>query len=190
MFSLIPCLGLLNTAEEQEAFYAFYQRYHRLVLYRAKQIVGKEDWAEDVMQDVFLYAAEHFGQFSSGSRYHTARLLVLCTASRACDFMRKERKEQGVQEKTADEARAFVHLVDEELDRECVLLQRERIEQMMQVIAGLPEQYRVPLELKMKEYTNREISELLGISMQTLYKRLQRAYAAVRVEMEADTWER
>ena len=56
--------------------------------------------------------------------------------------------------------------------------------------AGLPEQYRVPLELKMKEYTNREISELLGISMQTLYKRLQRAYAAVRVEMEADTCER
>ena len=95
-----------------------------------------------------------------------------------------------MQEKTADEARAFVHLVDEELDRECVLLQRERIEQMMQVIAGLPEQYRVPLELKMKEYTNREISELLGISMQTLYKRLQRAYAAVRVEMEADTCER
>lgn len=57
---------------------------------------------------------------------------------------------------------------------------------MAREIAALPEVYRVPLELKMKDYSDGEISELLGISLTALYKRLQRAYAAVRQRMEAE----
>lgn len=57
MFSLAPCLALLDSAEEQEAFLALYHRYNRLVLHQAKKIVGKEEWAEDVMQEVFIYIA-------------------------------------------------------------------------------------------------------------------------------------
>lgn len=185
MFSLAPCLALLDTSQEKEAFMAFYRQYHRLVLYQAMQIVNKEEWAEEVLQEVFLYIAEHFERFSSVSSYQAARLAVLCTTSRAHNLLRKERKEQEMQEKSTTAARDDVRAFEERMDTERVLLRRERVERMVQVIARLPETYRLPLELKMKDYTDQEIGELLGISMAALYKRLQRAYAAVRAEMEA-----
>ena len=185
MFSLAPCLALLDTSQEKEAFMAFYRQYHRLVLHQAMQILNKEEWAEEVLQEVFLYIAEHFERFSSVSSYQAARLAVLCTTSRAHNLLRKERKEQEMQEKSTTAARDDVRAFEERMDIERVLLRRERVERMVQVIARLPETYRLPLELKMKDYTDQEISELLGISMAALYKRLQRAYAAVRAEMEA-----
>lgn len=185
MFSLAPCLALLDTSQEKEAFMAFYRQYHRLVFHQAMQILNKEEWAEEVLQEVFLYIAEHFERFSSVSSYQAARLTVLCTTSRAYNLIRKERKEQEMQEKSTTAARDDVRAFEERMDTERVLLRRERVERMVQVIARLPETYRLPLELKMKDYTDQEISELLGISMAALYKRLQRAYAAVRAEMEA-----
>ena len=90
-----------------------------------------------------------------------------------------------MQEKSTTAAQDDVRAFEERMDTERVLLRRERVDRMVQVIACLPETYRLPLELKMKDYTNQEIGELLGISMAALYKRLQRAYAAVRAEIEA-----
>ena len=184
MFSMALCLALLDSAEEEEAFLAFYRRYHRLALYQAKKIVEREEWAEEVVQEVFCYIAGHFQRFSEAGSYQAARLVVLCTESRACDLLRKERKEQAMQEKSANAAREDVRAFEEQMDIERVLLRRERVERMIRVIAALPEIYRVPLELKLKDYGNSEISEMLGISMATLYKRLQRAYAAVRAEIK------
>ena len=174
MFSLAPCLALLDSAEEQETFLALYHRYNRLVLHQAKKIVGKEEWAEDVMQEVFIYIAGHFEKFSSSSPWQTARLVVLCTESRACDFLRREKIEQDKGERKAEQSCFFVRDFE------------ERLQRMAREIAALPEVYRVPLELKMKDYSDGEISELLGISLTALYKRLQRAYAAVRQRMEAE----
>ena len=186
MFSLAPCLALLRSAEEQESFLALYHRYNRLVLHQAKKIVGKEEWAEDVMQEVFVYIAGHFEKFSTFSPRQTARLVVLCTQSRACDLLRREKAEQGKGESEAEQARLFVRDFEERLDTERAVLRRERVQRMAEEIAALPEIYRVPLELKMKDYSDGEISELLGISLPALYKRLQRAYAAVRRRMEEE----
>ncbi len=186
MFSLAPCLALLDSAEEQEAFLALYHRYNRLVLHQAKKIVGKEEWAEGVMRGVFIYIAGHFEKFSSSSPWQTARLVVLCTESRACDFLRREKIEQDKGERKAEQSCFFVRDFEERLDIERAVVRQERLQRMAREIAALPEVYRVPLELKMKDYSDGEISELLGISLTALYKRLQRAYAAVRQRMEAE----
>ena len=83
MLLLAPCLALLETEEEKQSFSVFFERYHRLVLKKARDVVKTQEAAEDVGQEVFLYAAEHFEKFNGRKERDIVHYLRLCTQSRA-----------------------------------------------------------------------------------------------------------
>lgn len=83
---LAPCLALLETEEEAQSFSAFFERYHRLVLKKARDVVKTQEAAEDVGQEVFLYAAEHFEKFNGRKERDIVHYLRLCTQSRAINY--------------------------------------------------------------------------------------------------------
>ena len=52
-------LSMLNSAADQEAFQALYERNKYKVFHAAQGIVKNKLWAEDVVHEAFLYVADH-----------------------------------------------------------------------------------------------------------------------------------
>ena len=66
------------------------------------------------------------------------------------------------------------------------LVRKEMNECIRGIVDGLPENYRAVLALsEVEEFTNAEISQILGISLDVVKIRLHRARARLKKELEA-----
>ena len=55
---LALCLAMVEP-EEQGSIYCIFDRHYKPVLYKACKILKNRENAEDVTQEIFLYAADH-----------------------------------------------------------------------------------------------------------------------------------
>ena len=173
MFAL--CLAMVEP-EERDAFTDFFDRYHKLVLFKALEITQNRETAEDVAQEMFLYAAKNFEKFKTGTEREIRHYLMICTQSRAMDA---QRKNQAAPE-PADEDAAARAAVD---DTERIVLRRDTLTRLLRYIDELDERYRAPLKLWMDGVPYSEIAQMLNITKDNAYKRTQRAYALLRERM-------
>lgn len=176
MFSLTACLAFLENEKDEEAFLRYYERYHRLVLYEAEKIVGPSA-AEDVGQEVFLYAAEHFEKFNGRKERDIVHYLRLCTQSRAINYLNKNRLEEPLDEEQIAAGGICVE------NTEQILLRHDTAAHILTAVEKLPEHYRAPLDLRLNGESYRDIAELLGIGKDAAYKRVQRGYKMIREEV-------
>ncbi|MCL6489030.1 MAG: sigma-70 family RNA polymerase sigma factor [Alicyclobacillus mali] len=124
--------------------------------------------AEDIAQDVFLRAWQHYGDFQGHSSIKTWLLSI--TANRARDVLRSgaERRE------LADEGEAFARQV-EPTDPADVVADKLARDAVWRAIRALPETYREVMELYYgNDLTTHEVAEVLGIRDQTVRTRLHR----------------
>ncbi|MFY9528679.1 MAG: sigma factor [Candidatus Acidiferrales bacterium] len=56
---------------DTSCFEALVSRYERRIFRLAKNIIPNDNDAEEVMQDAFLKAFEHIGDFKGNSRFYT-----------------------------------------------------------------------------------------------------------------------
>lgn len=183
MLSVSLGLALLEDPGDSTQYAAFFSRYHRLVLHRAASYVKTREAAEDVAQEVMLYAAMHFGQFQHKSEHTIISYLLTCTRSRAVDYLRKQEKFDCVE---LDENAADLPSID---TSEQIVLTAETAQRALRHAAALPQRYRMALKLHMGNASYDEIAALLNISKETAYKRVQRAYAMIRERMVAEDGE-
>ncbi len=146
MFSLSLCLAMLDSEEDQKEFTAFYNRYNRLVRHQAWQIVKNNDTVQDVMQEVFLYIAKKFSKFKDNDSQEKTRLVVICTRSRAKDFLRNEAADRFADSAITDEQRetaniASITMMEESFDTEEIILTQEAIQRIFQIVSELPDRY-------------------------------------------------
>ncbi|MCI5843269.1 MAG: sigma-70 family RNA polymerase sigma factor [Clostridiales bacterium] len=174
MLLLAPCLALLETEEEEQSFSAFFERYHRLVLKKARDVVKTQEAAEDVGQEVFLYAAEHFEKFNGRKERDIVHYLRLCTQSRAINYLNKNRLEEPLDEEQIAAGGICVE------NAEQILLRHDTAARILTAVEKLPERYRAPLELRLEGESYDEIAALLSLPRDTVYKRIQRGYQHVR----------
>lgn len=166
---------------EQAEFAAFYHEYSRLVLYMADQFFPGDPRAEDVAQEVFLYAAKNFERLPVRDGHKMARYLVLCTKSRAMNLLLAEREHPSAALDAAALADQTAAPDDTTEDR---LVSLDSAQRLLQAVAQLKEIYRIPLELKIRGMTDLQAAELMGIPAATFRKRLQRARALLLEKME------
>lgn len=183
MLSLSACLTVLETEEERETFTAFYERYRHLVFYRAKQLVQNETEAEDVAQEVFLYAADHFDKFRGRHHRESAKYLLLCTASRAADALERARRQAALEAEAAAEQRERETEWD---SAERIVLRRDTAARMLEAVNALPERYCAALSLRLDGASYAEIAQALGVSEETARKRAVRGYGMLRQRMRGD----
>lgn len=177
MLSLSLCLALLDSDVDNDAYTEFFNKYHRLVIHKAKQIVKNQESAEDIAQEVFLYAAEHFTERFYGREHsHIMHYLICCTGSRAIDFLRKQKSEY-LDFENAELEGFFIE------DTAQIVFRKGTSMCVFEIIKSLPEIYCAALSLKLDGESYAEIAEMLNISPQNAYKRVQRAYAMVRERM-------
>ena len=153
-------------------FDRIYAEHHARILRYLTRMVGAQD-AEDLAQEVFIRAARSYDDFRHEAKIET--WLYRIATHVAVDRLRgtASRREtllgQELDEVAAD-GRETVSSLEEKT------LRRAANECIRNVIYGLPENYRTPLILsELEGFTNREIAEIMDVSLDTVKIRLHRA---------------
>lgn len=145
---------LRQVADRQpEALGVLYNRYASTVLALGKRILGSLADAEEVLQEVFLYAWNHAGRYDAG-RSSVSTWLVLVARSRAIDRLRTRKVVERTHE-TAHQEAPPEHASPEGVETVFVRERREKVRGEMEKLP--PEQKQV---LEMAFYEGLSQSEI------------------------------
>ena len=160
-------LQMLNTPEEKSKFEALYYTHRRTMLHIAMQILKDHQLAEDAVQEAFIRLVKNFSKIGQVDCPRT-RLFVVIIVRNISLTMRTEQQKQIVVEVPDATTQA-------EYDLEEDVLGRIAYEEVLTAIQELPLIYRDILYLQcVEEYKLTEISNLIGIGIETVKKRAQR----------------
>jgi RNA polymerase sigma-70 factor (ECF subfamily) len=172
-------------AGDTNAFSELVEHYDRRVFRMAKQITQNDDDAEDVLQETFLKAYTHLGDFHGNSKFYT--WLVRIAVNEALMKLRKRRSDRTV---PLDEP---IDTGEDEVVREIAVwdqspedsYSREELGQVLdQAIQGLKPAYRTVFILRdIEELSIEETAEALGLSISAVKSRLLRARLQLREKL-------
>jgi RNA polymerase sigma-70 factor (ECF subfamily) len=151
---------------------------HTPQLYRiAFRILGTPQDAEEALQDGFLCAMRHLGDFECRSRFSTwlARIVINSALMR----LRKNRREVLTsfdQTFDRDESDMVITVTDPRPNPEEIWLWKERFQSFERELRSLPRGYRSTFWLRhVQGMSTREAAEILGVKAATIKSRLRRA---------------
>ncbi len=160
---------------DPEALADIYDRHARLVYSLAFRIVGSQDEAEEVVQDVFVQAWKQAAKFDRARGAVVAWLLMM-TRSRAIDRLRANR---GLP--TAGEISEVPDPADPSFGPEVRTLTAEQLAKVHAAIQALPLVQRITIELAYYEgLTHLEIAERLEQPLGTVKTRIRLGLMKVR----------
>jgi RNA polymerase sigma factor (sigma-70 family) len=136
----------------------------------AKWLTQNEQDAEDIVQDAYLRATQHFGNFRGGD----GRAWLLTIVRNLCyDAMRRKNVREGIA--SFDEEQHYTCPTTGP-DPESALLHKERADVLRRALGELPLELREVLVLReIEELSYREIACIAQIPIGTVMSRLSRA---------------
>jgi RNA polymerase sigma-70 factor (ECF subfamily) len=165
-------------AGEKHLFDTIVQRHHRRLLRVATSIMRNEAEAEDVVQDAFLSAYQHLGQFAGRAKFAT--WLSRITMHRAFALLAQNSRHVSLDEEYEDEQPVRV-VPDPAPDPEQRLYFQEVASLVGAAVAELPESYRSVLLMRQGEGADTgATARNLRLSQANVKVRLHRARAMVR----------
>ena len=170
---------------DAQAFTDLVNQYERKIYRLAKHITQNDEDAEDVLQEAFLKAYEHLGNFQGNSKFYT--WIVRIAVNEALMKLRKRRGDRTV---PLDEP---VDTGEEMVQREIAVWEdnpeqrysRDEIQEILdQAIETLKPDFRTVFILRdIEELSTEETAEALGISIPAVKSRLLRARLALREKL-------
>lgn len=149
------------------SYQLLYQQYAKAMFNTSLRIVGNRTDAEDVLQDAFVDAFRSLNDFHYRSTF--GAWLKKIVINKSINVLRKRRIQLTDLEENLEERLAAEETTNEEDIH-------FRVEQVRQAILQLPDGYRTVLTLYLLEgYDQEEISEILGISHNTVRTQYMRA---------------
>ncbi len=168
-------------AGEQALFEVLMRRYNQRLYRVARSILKDDAEAEDVMQQAYVNAYTHLGQFADRARFST--WLTRIAVYEALARLRRRRKVREVDVK--DEADGTgVTLLSEQPSPEQQALTGELRNLLEAAVEALPRPSRSAFVLREVEgLSTAETAECLGVSEDVVKTRLHRARAMLRREL-------
>ena len=168
-------MGRISSADHQ-AFSVLVRRHSDRFYRLAYRLCGREEEAEDIVQDAFLkiWDRPQLWQAGKGARFTTWFYRVV--SNQALDVLRKRRAQ------APDDA--VENLVDERPDQERALQLSEEQVALERALGALPERQKLALNLCMYEdLSNKEAADIMGIGIKALESLLMRAKAGLKDEL-------
>ncbi|MHC4442512.1 MAG: RNA polymerase sigma factor [Planctomycetota bacterium] len=171
-------------------FHDVYNQFHAKIQQYLERLIGKSE-AEDLTQEVFVKIDKGLNKFKGESKLST--WIYQIATNTALDKLRSSSFRRNNQEISlsvlSDQPKAEdrdIRTPEKTLSAEREAIRKEMNECIRSLIDKLPEDYRTVIILsELKELTNRDIAEILGISLDTVKIRLHRARAKLKAEFEA-----
>jgi RNA polymerase sigma-70 factor (ECF subfamily) len=174
----------ISGGQELQNIYTTFNEKIRRYLAR---LVGDAE-AEDLTHDVFVKAGKSLKDFRGESQLST--WIYRIATNMALDWLRSADFKRSVQERLSiDENEPAIEDKDVWTGRKTPLPDQQLIRREMNdcirgFIDGLPADYRSVIVLsELEEFTNHEIAEILGISLDAVKIRLHRARARLKKEL-------
>jgi RNA polymerase sigma-70 factor, ECF subfamily len=179
-----PLLVAAAKAGDAAAFEELVNRYERKILRLTMNITRNREDAEDAMQDAFMKAYAHLGNFQEDSRFYT--WLVRIAANEALMRLRKRRPNQFSLDQPieGDEDLMPREIEDWGPSPEQRYAQSEMREILNDVIDQLEPEFRVVFVLRdIEELSTEETAAAVGLSIPAVKSRLLRARLKLRQKL-------
>lgn len=172
--------------EDEEVFNELVNRYSNKIYGLAIRITHNPSDAEEVLQDVFLTILKKLDTFREESKFSTWLYRIAANES-YMRFRVEKRKHENetnlLNYASYDDSGALkgVQLKDWSDRPDEVLLSREGIEIIEKALSELPEHSRIVFHLRDVEgFSNKEVAEILGLSIPAIKSRIHRARLFLR----------
>jgi RNA polymerase sigma-70 factor (ECF subfamily) len=161
------------------ALYEVIMRRYNQRLYRiARAILHNDAEAEDVMQDAYVRAYTHLGQFAARSPFSS--WLTRIAVNEALARRRSSKKHQEV-DATEFDGEISMQAPHKSLDPEQNASNAQLREFLEQAVLDLPEQYRTVIMLRdIEELSTAETADALDLTVENVKVRLHRGHGMVR----------
>ena len=157
-------------AGEPQLFELIMRRHNQRVFRAARAILRDADEAEDVMQDVYVRAYEHLGDFEGRARFSTWLTKIAVHESLA--RLRKRHRYESFASQQEDPLMS----THSPATPESQTIDREMRAVLEKAIDDLPDDFRAVFVLRaIEELSGAETAECLGIPEETVKTRLHRA---------------
>lgn len=151
-----------------DIFLQIYKQYYRLMFQVAYSILRNTEDTEDALQEAFIRIDKNISKISDPFCPKTRNFVVIIVKRVALDIMKKKRR-SAIEELSAALSDGIAPSPEKVSEEKSVF------EMVKAAIRDLPDKYRECLYLSLiDEYTPEEISDLLEIKKQSVYKRLNR----------------
>ena len=158
------------------------RRYNQRLYRVARSVLRDDAEAEDVMQQAYVAAYAHLGQFEGRSTFST--WLTRIAFHEALSRLKHRRRESGSGFSSESEEDPMSRIMSTDPNPEHQALQGELRGQLESAIEGLPEIYRTVFVLRdVEELSTSETAECLDIREDAVKTRLHRARALLREEL-------
>jgi len=167
------------------AFNELVNSYSRKIFRLAKHITQNDEDAEDVLQETFLKAFEHLGNFQGQSKFYT--WIVRIAVNESLMKLRKRKSDRSVPldepvDTGEDTVVREIAVWDENPEQK---YSREELGQILdEAVEGLRPPFRTVFVLRdIEELSTEETAEALGISVPAVKSRLLRARLRLREKL-------
>lgn len=159
-------LMMLESGEDKDRFVVLYNKYRKLMQTVCYRILRDDHLAEDATHDAFFKLTKYMDKIKDIESHETKRYLITIAKTAAIDIYRKNLSRR-LHEVSFDEMDYF--------DGEVVYMNQEEGSSLVEILKHLPAIYRDVLLLKYSNcYSNKEISNILNISEDSVRQRISR----------------
>jgi len=149
-------------------FELLFEKYRRLLLHKAYEILRDYGLAEDAVSEAFIRIYKNTDKLDRIDSSRTISFLVTIVKNTALTLLAKRKGESPFDDSIAAENDGF--------DLEGSVLSKAVTEDMLELVGGLKEELRAPFLLKYAhDLSHREIADLLKISENNVTVRIHRA---------------
>ncbi|MES2222014.1 MAG: RNA polymerase sigma factor [Acidobacteriota bacterium] len=161
------------------ALYEIIMRRYNQRLYRVARAILRDDAeTEDVIQDAYVRAYQHLGQFSGDAPF--ASWLTSIAVHEALRRLRLRKRNQQLDDPENDEE-GFMSVVETSLDPEQRASVGELGQLLEEAVLDLPDQFRTVIMMRdIEELSTAETAAVLDLTEQNVKVRLHRGRAMMR----------
>ncbi len=173
-------------AGDAGSFEKLVSRYQKKIFAFIYRMVESREDAADLTQEVFFQVFRSLDTFRGDAKLNT--WLYRIASNKTLDFLRKNKKVRTVNYECEDFQDNKSLTCTPESNPEHIFLKEEKVRRLREMIAGLPDRYRVVLVLfHYQELSYRQIAEALDIPVKTVATRIYRAKFILRETLRGDT---
>jgi len=176
---MLEIIMSIENEEDRSFVSSIYKEYAGKMKIIANNILNNEQDAEDCVHDVVVLIIEKLEKFKveTNENYLKSLLELVCRNVARDKYRKKQRRNKNEYSTTVydDDDYEILDIPDDAYNAEKIVLSEYNYKYLMECVNNLEDKYRDVILLKYRGWDNKDIADLLCISVEAVRQRLHRA---------------